>query len=113
MMPNSFSDWLHHDPKALISEELKMVYVILGRERGGREYDWELQMSRFFGQYQRLKTNDADKFNWVRKLDFELKIVQSIEGALDDGAFEAAVSEHHFDGPNLETWGDDEDLWTD
>lgn len=96
-------------------EDAKMLYVILRRRSTDGEEDWNRHKTRFMCWYQQLKIDNPSRFIGERKPNFDLRIVQSIERVLDDGAFEAAVSEHDIGGwkddPNIGSWAPDEDSW--
>jgi hypothetical protein len=96
-------------------EETETFYVILKRRSTDGEEDWSRHKTRFMCCYQQLKADSPSKFIGGWKPKFHLRIVQSIERVLHDGAFEAAVSEHDIGGwkddPNVGRWAPNEEPW--
>lgn len=105
------------EPEDPIFNGVKTVYVIVKRRSPDGDNDWERHMTRFMCWYQQAKINNPRGFVEERKFDWDLKIVQGIDGTLDDGAFDAAVSEQDIGGwkddPDLGTWRAFEETWRD
>jgi len=115
---DDFANWVNWHPDNQIFEEVKTVYLILKRRKDDGDDNWRHHL-KCFKRWWHHQQNfyRLPQSRWDLKHEFDLKIVQSVEGTLNEGDFERAISEKEIRGweehPGSITWLRNEDSWRD
>jgi len=85
--------WIDFNPDYRLFCDVENIYVILTRLKGDEDDEMWQDHIEWFKQWFRLTLSDDDDWSdWVNSREtFNLKIVQSLEGDIEEGAWEDAV----------------------